>query len=271
MAGRQRHQTPQNHVGTRTDRERTTGKGPAPGLTAHLGRCTGFRCPPERVPHIPDSPEHRPAEQGRETGAQHQRTRRPPNRLFPASAPSPRGGQVVGDEGAGRTGEQGQVEPPEFVHAQPSPGKRGRDDEEREREGQGVGELTAEMHDGLELDDGAKGAAEHAGKQLARGLDAALRPAPLLHQERGGGAREFGRHPYFVPQYEAPPRHLGPVADVKVLGQRVVMPSAGVRQRLPAPHPRRTVELEEPAATVPPPLLDEEVAVQQKRLRARQP
>lgn len=158
-----------------------------------------------------------------------------------------------------------------MVESQLSPGKGGRHDQERESEGEGVGELPAEVHHGLELDDGTKRAAKHAGKQFARGLDAALGPAPLLHQERGGRAREFGRHPDFVAQDEAPPRHLGPVADVEVLGQRIVMPSAGVQERLSAPHPRRTVELEEPATTVSPPLLDEEVAVQQKRLSARQP
>lgn len=127
------------------------------------------------------------------------------------------------------------------------------------------------MHDRLELDDGAKRAAEHAGKQLARSLDAALRPAPLLHQERGGCAREFGRDTHFVPQHEAPSRHLRPVADVEVLGERVVIPSARVIERLSAPHPRRPVELEEPSTPVSSPLFHQEVPVQQKRLRAGQP
>ncbi len=127
------------------------------------------------------------------------------------------------------------------------------------------------MHDGLELDDGAKAAAEQAGKQLARGLNTALGPAPLLHQERGGGAREFGRDTHFVAQHEAPSRHLRPVADVEVLGQRVVIPSARVVERLSAPQPRRPVELEEPAAAVTAPLLHQEVPVQQERLRAGQP
>ena len=150
-------------------------------------------------------------------------------------------------------------------------GERGRDDEQREREGQGVGELAAQMHDGLELDDGAKAAAEQAGKQLARGLDATLGPAPLLHQERAGRAREFGRDAHFVAQHETPSRHLRPVADVEVLGQRVVIPPTRVVERLSAPQPRRPVELEEPAATVSSPLLNQKVPVQQERLRAGQP
>ena len=127
------------------------------------------------------------------------------------------------------------------------------------------------MHDGLELDDGAQGAAQQAGKQLARGLNTALGPAPLLHQERGGCARELGRDTHFVPQDEAPSRHLRPVADVEVLGQRVVMPSARVLKCLSTPHPRRPVELEEPATTVASPLFHQEVPVQQKPLGAGQP
>ena len=127
------------------------------------------------------------------------------------------------------------------------------------------------MHDALKLDHRTKRAAEHAGKQLPRRLNAALGPAPLLHQERGGRAREFGRDAHLVAQDEAPTRHLRPVADVEVLDQRVVMPSARVVERLSAPQTRRPVELEEPAATVPSPLLHQEVAVEQQRLGAGQP
>ena len=127
------------------------------------------------------------------------------------------------------------------------------------------------MHDGLELDDGAKAAAEQAWKELSRGLNTALGPAPLLHQERRRCAREFGGNTHFVAQDEAPSRHLRPVADVEVLGQRVVMPSARVLERLSAPQTRRPVELEEPAPTVSSPLLHQEVPVQEKRLRACQP
>ena len=127
------------------------------------------------------------------------------------------------------------------------------------------------MHDGFELDDGTKAAAEQSWKQLARGLNAALGPAPLLHQERRGCARKFGGNTHFVAQDEAPSRHLRPVADVEVLGQRVVMPSTCVLDCLSAPQPRRPVELEEPAPAVSSPLLHQEVSVQEKGLRACQP
>ena len=84
-------------------------------------------------------------------------------------------------------------------------------------------------------------------------------------------ARELGRDAHLVAQDEAPARHLRPVADVEVLDQRVVMPSARFLECLSAPQPRRSVELEEPAATIPSPLLHQEVAVEQQRLGAGQP
>ena len=127
------------------------------------------------------------------------------------------------------------------------------------------------MHDPFELDHRAKGAAEHAGKQLARRLNTALGPAPLLHQECGGCARKLGRDAHLVAQDEAPARHLRPVADVEVLDQRVVMPSARFLECASAPQPRRSVELEEPSTPVPSPLLHQEVAVEQQRLGAGQP
>ena len=127
------------------------------------------------------------------------------------------------------------------------------------------------MHQRLELDRGAERPAKQAGKQLARGLDAALGPAPLLDQERGGGARQLGWHTHVIAERKAPTRHLRPVADVQVFRERVVLPAARVNDCLPAPQPRRTVEVEEAAAAAASPLFDQEVAVQEERLGAGQP
>ena len=127
------------------------------------------------------------------------------------------------------------------------------------------------MHQRLELDRGPEGSPQQAREQLPRSLNATLGPSPLLHQERGGGARQLGRHTHVVAESEAPAGHLRPVADVEVLGECVVLPAARVNDCLPAPQPRRTVEVEEAAAAVASPLFDQEVAVQEERLGARQP
>ena len=127
------------------------------------------------------------------------------------------------------------------------------------------------MHQRLELDRGPEGSPQQAREQLARSLNATLGPSPLLHQERGGRARQLGRHTDVVAERKAPTRHLRPVADVQVFGERVVLPAARVGERLPAPQPGRTVEVEESAAAAAAPLFDQEVAVQEERLGAGQP
>lgn len=134
-----------------------------------------------------------------------------------------------------------------------------------------MGEVAAEVDEGLELDGRPPGAAKDPPQQLARGLYAALRPAPLLDQERGRCGGQLRRHADIVPQHEAPARHLGAVADVEVFGEGVRLPSPGVGQGPAAPEPRGPVEVEEAAAQVPPALLQEEVAVEEERLGAGQP
>ena len=131
--------------------------------------------------------------------------------------------------------------------------------------------MTAQMDEGLELHRRPEGAAKQPRKQLARGLHPALRPAPLLHQERSRRARKLGRNADVVPQNEAPPRDLGPVADVQVLGQGVGLPSPRVDERLAAPQPRGPVEVEEPSPTKATLLLQKEVAIEEKPLRPGEP
>ena len=149
-------------------------------------------------------------------------TKGPPQRQRPRHAlhgPAPvtsapaRRSPIENDERRRRRGEQRQIDPPQPVHPQPLPGQRGGDDQEGEGEGEGVGEMTAQMDEGLELHRWPEGAAKQPRKQLARGLHPALGPAPLLHQERSRRARKLGRNADIVPQDEAPTRDLRPVAD----------------------------------------------------------
>jgi len=92
-----------------------------------------------------------------------------------------------------------------------------------------------------------------------------------LHQERRRSAGKLGRHADVVAQHEPPSRHLRPIADVEVLGKRVVLPASRVQERLLAPQPRGAVEVEEAAAEVASPLLHQEVAVQKQGLGPREP
>ena len=132
-------------------------------------------------------------------------------------------------------------------------------------------EVTAQVHHGLQLDGGAKASPQQSREHLSRRLDTALGPSPLLHQQGGRGARQLGGNAHVVAEDEAPSRHLRAVADVQILGQGIVLPAARVVQSLPAPQPRRPVEVEEPACPEAPLLFDEEVPVKEESLGARQP
>lgn len=132
-------------------------------------------------------------------------------------------------------------------------------------------EVAAEVDDGLELDGWPEGTAEQSRKQLARGLHPALRPPPLLHQQCGRRARKLGRYPDIVAHDEPPAGHLGPVADVQIFREGVVLPASRVDEGLAAPQPRGPVEVEETAPAVARTLLHQEVPVEEEALGPGQP
>ena len=77
---------------------------------------------------------------------------------------------------------------------------------------------------------------------------------------------EFGRRGDFLQEYEALAPELCPIAQVQVLGQRVMLPAAGRLDAFPAPDPRCPVEVEKPSRPVPGAVFHDEMAVQHDRL-----
>src|SRR5207245_8114329 len=69
---------------------------------------------------------------------------------------------------------------------------------------------------------------------------------------------------------ELPAAELRAVAQIEILGERVVLPAAGSVDGRPAPHAGGAVEVEEAAAAVSAAVLEDEVPVQQNRLDLRQ-
>ena len=240
-------------------------------LVARPRGTSSLRRPVERITCPSQSPQHRTAEQHRQPRRQRERPRHGPRRGAEVTPAPARRGPVEDDEGRGRSEEECEVQPPQPVDPECAPGKRRGHDEEREGEGERVGEVAAEVDEGLELDGRAPGTAQHTREQLARGLHAALRPPPLLDQERGRGGGKLRGHADIVPEHEAPPCHLGAVADVEVFGEGVRLPSPGVGQGPAAPQPGGPVEVEEASAAVAPALFQEEVPVEEERLGAGQP
>ncbi len=70
---------------------------------------------------------------------------------------------------------------------------------------------------------------------------------------------------------ESPTGHLGAIAQVEILGERIGMPPSCILQTPSPPHARGTVEVEEAVAGIPSTLLEKEVSVQEERLRLREP
>ena len=68
-------------------------------------------------------------------------------------------------------------------------------------------------------------------QQLAAGLDRALGPAVLLRLEGVHLDRKLGRHDDVREEEELPAAQLGAIAEVEILGQRVVLPAAAVNDR----------------------------------------
>ena len=82
--------------------------------------------------------------------------------------------------------------------------------------------------------------------------------------------RQFGRRHVVGQEDELPALQLGAVAEVEVLGERVVLPAAAVDDRLAPPDAGGAVEVEEAAAAVAAAVLEHEVPVEEDRLDLRE-
>ena len=92
----------------------------------------------------------------------------------------------------------------------------------------------------------------------------------LLRLERVHLDRHFGGRHDVGQEEEAPAGQLRAVAEIEILGQRVVLPAAGVGDRLAAPDAGRAVEIEEAAGAIAAAVLEHEVRVEQDRLNLRE-
>jgi len=148
---------------------------------------------------------------------------------------------------------------------------RRREEQDRQRPRERVRQVATEMDHRLQLDPPRVRAAQQRGKHLPGRLYAALGPPSLLHLERADRGRDLGTDRDIVQKDESPARHLCPVAEVEVLGQRIRLPTPGLGHAIPPPHARSAVEVEEASTHVSPALLVQEVAVEVERLCVRKP
>ena len=151
---------------------------------------------------------------------------------------------------------------PAHVVAHPHRGEH----EDRQRAHQQVVEVRRQVEERFDLDLQRLVRTQDPRQQLHAGLDRALRPAVLLRLEGVHFHRHFRRRDDVREEHEPPADELGAVAEVEILGQRVMLPSARRLDRFTPPHPRGAVEIEEAPGAVPAAVLEHEVRVEQDRL-----
>ena len=110
------------------------------------------------------------------------------------------------------------------------------------------------------------GGPENGYEQLFGCLDTALGPAKLLALEGVDRDRDFCRHDHVWQIGDAPAAQLRPIAEVEILGKRVLLPAAGLLYAGTPPQAGSAVEVEQRAEFVAGPLFDDEVAVNAERL-----
>src|SRR5438132_7933639 len=190
---------------------------------------------------------------------------------LPAGHPDlPLAGDVEEHHAHGRRPEERQIEQEHLVPPVLEADHHAHRHEHREQDHQRISEVRGEVEERLELHLARQVAAEDAREELARGLDAALRPPVLLRLERVHLHRHFSRRNHFRQVDEAPARELRAVAQVQILGQRVVLPAPGVLDGGAPPDTSGPVEVEEASAAVARGVLDDEVAVEKDGLRLRE-
>ena len=119
------------------------------------------------------------------------------------------------------------------------------------------------MEDGFGLDARGHIGAQHARQNFLGRLHQALGPARLLRFEGVHLHGQFGSAFDLRQVEKLPAAQLRAVGEVGVLGERVVLPAAGVVDGGAAPDAGGAVEIEENAAAGARAVLDDEMAVEQ--------
>src|SRR5579884_2138597 len=104
---------------------------------------------------------------------------------------------------------------------------------------------------------------QHTGKDLLRSLHQTLGPASLLRFEGVHLNRQLRRALNIRQIQELPAAQLGAIGKVRIFGEGVVLPAAGVFDGAAAPDPGGAIEIEKPAAAGARAMLDDEMAIEQ--------
>src|SRR5713226_4904354 len=135
---------------------------------------------------------------------------------------------------------------------------------------QRVTDIAGQAKKHFQLDAQRQRRAPDSSVQLEPNLQHALGPTPLLRFEGVNVDRNF-RRGFFVQQIDKPPAHqLRAKAQVRVFGERVVLPAAAHLNRFAPPDSRGAVEIKKVAAPVARRLFDHKMTVEHDRLQPSQ-
>src|SRR5262245_18103448 len=81
---------------------------------------------------------------------------------------------------------------------------------------------------------------------------------------------EFRRRDHGRQEKELPSHQLGPVTEIEIFRERVMLPSTFRINGFASPHAGGAVEIEETASPIPCPMLEHEVSVEHDRLNLRE-
>jgi len=130
--------------------------------------------------------------------------------------------------------------------------------------------VAGQVKGGFDLDLEGLVAVLDAGQDLAARLHRPLGPAVLLGLEGVHLHRQFAGNLHLGQEEEALALQLGPVAQIQVLGEGVVLPAAGLADGRFTPDAGGAVEVEEAARAVAGGVLDDEVGFEEDGLDAGQ-
>ena len=107
---------------------------------------------------------------------------------------------------------------------------------------------------------------ENLRQDFLAGLHCPFGPAALLGFEGVDLHGQFRRNSQIRQENEVPASHLGPIAEIQVLGQRVVLPASGIFNCAFSEDPSRAVEIEVASGQEPRKAFQHEVSVQEDGL-----
>ena len=135
---------------------------------------------------------------------------------------------------------------------------------------QEVAEVGSQVGRCLELDQQREARAPDFRENFFARLDGSFRPTMLLRLKAVHIDRKFGGHDHIGEVNELPAFQLCTVAEIEILGERVMLPASGIGNARLSPDACGSIEIEKPPAAAAGGLFEEKMTIQEEGLNLRQ-